>query len=350
MGGIARRVRWIREHAGDRSRALLLEAGDFLFKYRMTPSERLLNRARLILDAYKEMGYTALAIGEKDLSGSIPFLVDELEKRGLTGLSANILFKGQAPFKPYVIREVSGLKVAIAAVTSPRTEDGSDARGDLHLLNPLEKMESLLPEMRKNADVVVVLSNLADSAEKVMLERMQGIDIVISSGSGRVLRKPGRMQGTYLLRAHSKGEGIGAADIRVEGSGKISSLENNLVVFTEDLPEDEAFVQKAGEFKGGPGNQAPKKTSADGKKSVNPFLQLTEQAKKRQQETAGDQPQDQKTEKSQEEAIKAFLEALEKARMRQQGTLQEEDAGSSPGEEAGAEQESTGSSKQDEKK
>jgi len=79
---MARRVRWIRENVHNHGSFLLLDAGNFLFSNESAPSETALASARLLLDLYRDMNYTALCVGKTDLAGSIIFLLEETDKRG----------------------------------------------------------------------------------------------------------------------------------------------------------------------------------------------------------------------------------------------------------------------------
>ncbi len=221
----------------DKSSApLLLDAGDFLFKLQASPSKDQVAGARLLLDLYREMGYQALCVGTKDLANSLAFLKGEAEARGLRLLSANLYQKGFAVFPPFHIFNVQGLKVGVMGLTAPLNSGllkGIDVR------NPFEVCSELLPGLRKQVDICIILSNLGYTADRNLARTLNGIDIIIGSGSGGKLSRPVKVGNTYILRGDIKGKTIGRAEITWEGANKRIKLKNYIIKLDERVLPDE---------------------------------------------------------------------------------------------------------------
>lgn len=224
-----------------------MDAGDFLFRNEAAPSEAAIANAGLLLDFYRDMDYTALCVGKRDLAGSTMFLLEETKKRGLMPLSSNLRYKSKAVFEPYRIFEVNGTKVGVLAVTSPQLSQRIKADG-VEVLDPSAQLKTLVPDLKQRVDVIVLLSNLGEPEDRVLANTIDGIDLIIGSGPGRRTYEPLKIGKTYLLRTHPKGKSVGQVDIELDAKGNILDLDNNLTLLNAALPEDKAAAQRIQEL------------------------------------------------------------------------------------------------------
>ena len=229
------------------------------------------------MDFYRDMGYTALCVGKRDLAGSTMFLLEETKKRGLRPLSSNLRYKGEAVFEPYGIFDVNGTKVGVLAVTSPELSQRTKADG-VEVLDPSARLKSLVPELKNRVDVIVLLSNLGEPEDRVLANTIDGIDLIIGSGSGGRTYKPLKISKTYLLRTYPKGKSVGQVNVELDAKGCILNLDNNLVLLNTGLPEDKAAIQRMQELE----KRYPSKKKVTSKtlSADNPFLKALEEAKK----------------------------------------------------------------------
>ena len=237
--------------------------------------------ARILLDALQEANYSAVGLGSRDLAAGVPFLLEEAGRRKLRLLSANVTFNGNPAFESHALIPVAGLKVGVLAVTGPLNRPISEgvAVGD-----PMAAAKALVPEIAKQAGIVVLLSSLGHEENLKLAEEVPGIDIVISGGGGASLYQPLRIRKTWFLRPTTKGKSIGQAALRLDGQGRLAALESQLILLDDTLPEDEGYAKRLTEFAArfpapasGPG--APMSSEA----AENPFLKaLQEKIKERQ--------------------------------------------------------------------
>jgi 2',3'-cyclic-nucleotide 2'-phosphodiesterase (5'-nucleotidase family) len=230
------------------SNFLFLDAGNFLFGNEAAPSEAVIANARLLLDFYRDMGYTALCVGRKDLAGSTMFLVEETMKRGLRPLSSNLRYKGEAVFEPYGIFEVNSVKVGVLAVTSPGLSQRIKADG-VEVLDPSARLKSLIPEIKNRVDVIVLLSNLGEFEDRRLASAVDGIDVIIGSDYGGQRYQPLRVGKAYLLRGNIKGKSVGKVRVKLDSGGGLKGLNNELHQLKATLPVDEAAIRKIRELK-----------------------------------------------------------------------------------------------------
>jgi 5'-nucleotidase/UDP-sugar diphosphatase len=194
------------------------------------------------------MGYTALCIGKRDLTGSTMFLLEETGKRGLRPLSSNLRYKGKAVFEPYGIFEVNSAKVGVLAVTSPELSRRIKADG-VEVLDPSARLKSLVPDLKRRADVVVLLSNLGEFEDRRLASTVDGIDVIIGSGCGGQRYQPLKVGKAYLLRGNIKGKSVGKVTVKLDSEGSIQELNNELYQLNTRLPVDKAAIGKIKKLK-----------------------------------------------------------------------------------------------------
>ena len=232
-----------------------MDAGNFLFLEPSVPTENERDRARLLLDFYKQMGYQALAVGDNDLAGSVPFLLKEAERRGLLLLSANLRYHGKEVVAPYRIFDAGKVRVGVIAVTSPDISERLRNEG-IEILKPITRLKDLVPDIRHKSDVVVLLSNLGEPEDRRLARAVPGIDVIIGSGPGVRRYMPLKVGKTFLLRTHPKGKTIGVAELELGDRGNSMELRNELIFMHPGCPMDQKAVRRINALKSAPGKNA----------------------------------------------------------------------------------------------
>src|SRR6185503_18773784 len=106
--------------------------------------------------------------------------LDQVAKRKLTVVQANIRDKatGKLLFKPYIIKNKQGFKVAIAGLIS-RTVPLGAAQDSTIVDDPLVVAQKLIPELRKKAQVVVLLAHMGRVDAEDLATQVPGIDVLV---------------------------------------------------------------------------------------------------------------------------------------------------------------------------
>jgi len=288
VGGLARRVQWLKENRKKGEPSLLLEAGDSLFPGEYAKGDIYKKRADYMLEVYGKVGYDAFGIGRRDLPFGIDFLKEQSKKHGVEFLSANLFSKGKRPFKPYKVFKVGDAKVAVISVLSSRPNKMWEAMS-ISVTNPRPFLEKTVPELRKEADLVVLLSNLGEVEDRNLVKQVSGIDLVIGSGLGSRFKFPVKVADkTYMVRPQSRGKSIGWVEIDVPFTGKKTEIKGELVFLTGVVKEDPEVAKKVKALKKETREWERihrKKVSSsprDRKKAAknNPFLKALEKARK----------------------------------------------------------------------
>lgn len=158
LGGLARRATALRRLRSDHD-VLLLDAGNALFG-----GESLASGGRVIVRAYELLGYDVVHLTPRDFRLGKAHTLELLAGTQFAAVSANLVHeKDGAPLaRPYVVRPVDGLRVAVIGVSEePAGLDylphlGRQLQG-VRIRPPAEALAEWLPKANSEADRVVLL-------------------------------------------------------------------------------------------------------------------------------------------------------------------------------------------------
>ncbi len=116
-GGIARRKTTIEKIRNSRDAVITVDAGDSLFG---TP-ESDMTHGVVMMQAMNQMGYDAMALGDRDFIYGADILLETLQKAEFPILSANIVRKedGQTFTQGSIILEHGGIRIGLLGLTHP---------------------------------------------------------------------------------------------------------------------------------------------------------------------------------------------------------------------------------------
>lgn len=112
---------------------------------------------------FKKIGYDAVSLGNHEFNFGMDYLNKYVEQVG-NGICANLYNnKGERVFKPYIMKNVAGIKVAIIGVVSPHITkwDGDKLQGYTPT-NPTEEVTKVIKELKDNnlADMFIVSAHV----------------------------------------------------------------------------------------------------------------------------------------------------------------------------------------------
>jgi sulfur-oxidizing protein SoxB len=245
VGGFAHLATLVKQLRANRPGALLLDGGDTW----QGSATALWTKGQDMVDACKLLGVDMMAphweftlghervrqIVEKDFAGKIEFLAQNVKTADF----------GDPVFKPYVLREMNGAKVAVIGQAFPYTP----------IANPRwmvpdwtfgiqdEEMQKVVKEARAaGAQVVVVLSHNGMDVDLKMASRVSGIDAILGGHTHDGVPQPVKVKNpggvTLVTNAGSNGKFLGVLDFDVKG-GKVADFRYKLLpVFSNLLAAD----------------------------------------------------------------------------------------------------------------
>ena len=245
MGGFAHLATLVNVLRATRPGALLLDGGDTW----QGSATSLWTKGQDMVEAQKRLGVDVMTghweftygaervteIVEKDFAGRIDFVAQNVKTTDF----------GDPVFKPYVIRTINGVPVAIVGQAFPYTP----------IANPRyfvpewtfgiqdEEMQKVVDDARaKGARVVVVLSHNGMDVDLKMASRVTGIDAILGGHTHDGVPQPtlvtNKSGKTLVTNAGSNGKFLGVLDFDVKG-GAIAGVQYRLLpVFSTLLPAD----------------------------------------------------------------------------------------------------------------
>ena len=181
------------------------------------PLDRL--RTQKVLESMRALTYEALVPDESDMNFGEAFLTDTLARQEFPILTTNI--EGLAGNVEHILmRTVGDKKVAVLGLSSLSFED-----------KKLTVLDRLLPKIEKEADFIVILSNLSAEVNRSIAENYQRVSAILSLGTG----EPEEIGNVLLTYSGSNGETLGALLLNVDGTPHVSAQQ---IALTEEVKDD----------------------------------------------------------------------------------------------------------------
>jgi len=254
VGGFAHLATLVKRLKASRPGALLLDGGDTW----QGSATALWTNAQDMVDACKALtvdvmtGHWEFTYGmkrvkeivERDFKGHIDFVAQNVKTTDF----------GDPVFKPFVLKEINGVKVAIVGQAFPYTPIANPRYmvADWEFGIRDEDMQTSVDEARdQGAQVVVVISHNGMDVDLKMASRVRGIDAIFGGHThdGVPVAVPVKNPGgtTLVTNAGSNGKFLGVMDFEVK-SGKIANYRWRLLpVFSDVLkadPQMDALITK----------------------------------------------------------------------------------------------------------
>jgi len=234
---VARRATAIKDvRASTKDAVLLLDAGGTLTGQKLAIE----SQGQIIIEAMNALGYDAMVVGRLELDQGLENLQARAKEARFPLLSCNIAAKdtGKLLFQPYTVIKRNGARFGILGVSESDviTAPGADAL--ITVLDASESVRKYLPELRKQSDVVILLSRLSLEGNKLFANAVQGIDVIVNGGSKELLNQPETIGGTVIVSAGYDGEWLGRLDATVEAAGKTVGAQVQIVTLGPEIADD----------------------------------------------------------------------------------------------------------------
>jgi sulfur-oxidizing protein SoxB len=269
VGGFAHLATLVKQMKASRPYAMLLDGGDTW----QGSATALWTNGQDMVDACKLLGVNAMSphweftLGEKrvkeiidkDFAGNLDFLAQNVKTNDF----------GDPVFKPYVIKEMNGVPVAVIGQAFPYTPIANPGYLVPNWTFGIQddNMQKMVDEVRaKGAQAVVVISHNGMDVDIKMASRVTGIDAILGGHTHDGMPAPTIVKNasgqTLVTNAGSNSKFLGVLDFDVRG-GKVQDFRYKLLpVFANLLPADvemQAHIDKV---------RAPYKAKLDEKLAV----------------------------------------------------------------------------------
>jgi len=248
--GLARRASYLKQIRHDMGRVLLVDTGNTL----TGPSSAEDTRADSpLVGAMTEMGYDAVNTEHSEFQAA-PSLLRQLAHPGqpvliasnaqMASVSNTAGSEGAQPRRFLVLR-ISGIRVGLVGVMSP----GAASEQPGMVEPPVAALRSLLPEVGREADVIIVLADLSPSEVQALLDARLDIQVVLACraivNSDVSLSHVGQ---TLLATNTGEGPYIGRLTLEINADGQITSYEGGSELLDSKTPEDPALKRLLAQY------------------------------------------------------------------------------------------------------
>ncbi|MGI6393296.1 MAG: 5'-nucleotidase C-terminal domain-containing protein [bacterium] len=188
------------------------------------------------------IGYDAMAIGNHEFDFGLEVFHKMKNAAKFPFLSANIYEEGgtKAVGKDYIEKKFDdGLKVAVLGLTTRETEviTGAGLMGNLIMTDPIMEAKTKVPFLRKNNDIVIVLSHLGfyetDKSfdgyhgDNYLSKTVPGINLIVGGHTQVQLSSPVKIGDTFIVQTEGLGKWVGRFDFYLKNK-KIVKTDHKL--------------------------------------------------------------------------------------------------------------------------
>lgn len=204
--------------------SLLLAAGDMI----QGDNWANLFQGASVIELMNAMGFNAMVVGNHEFDFGQEVLKKRIRQAVFPILGANV--KGLPGLRPYVVKSVGGVRVAIVGVVTPDTPQATHPRNvaGLTFADPAATVRKYLPRLKQEADLVVVLSHLGYAEDRKLAKAVPGIDVIVGGHSHTRVERPEKVNGTWIVQAYEHGKFLGVLDLTVR-RGRVTAVRGRLV-------------------------------------------------------------------------------------------------------------------------
>ncbi|HPP75438.1 MAG TPA: multiheme c-type cytochrome [Armatimonadota bacterium] len=233
-GGLPRRATYIQKVLSENPNAIIVESGDLAFA--VNPAQPTA-QIEAVADAFKYMNYTAVGVGPIDIRMGEHFY-KVLKQKGIPVINIDTVETEGAI--PYMIKEISGVRVGIAAFGAVPP----DRRNDLELL---KKRYQAFSDARKQSDILILLDQGNIATDEWLQEnrnRLGSPDIIVGGCNRIGLNEPKWVGQTMIVPTSTMGEYVGRVDIVIDNDKKKMTYSRTLIdPVIEPNPDVDKIVQ-----------------------------------------------------------------------------------------------------------
>jgi len=224
--------------------------------------------------AFNEMHYDAMAVGNHEFNFGLAEMWKAKRESNFPWLAANlkeIYTAGDGFIRPYIIKNVGGVRIAIVGFITPgvpRWEIPEHYRG--YEFEPIvEAAQRVIPEVHKQADLVVVIMHSgldrdpssgkifegqefrSENAAWELAEQVPGIDLIFY-GHTHLEMPELTVNGVLMAQAKNWGGSLARADIVMErdeaGAWRVASKHSRVIKTTDSVAADPAILKIAAPY------------------------------------------------------------------------------------------------------
>jgi len=198
---------------------------------------------RVIWDSYEKMDVKAVALGPREISSWILFR--ELTEDGsIPVVSSNVTIRKDGTEVPAgnrtLVLEVNGIRVGLFSLMggSEFSSATIPAGWDFGFHDPFTVAAGVVSELRKDADVVVLMSQMRQDDTERLIQSVPGIDVALYGNRPRWQQTATRIGDTIVNQTGTRGQHLGRLVLIVDPKGSVIDFGSQNASLGRDFPDN----------------------------------------------------------------------------------------------------------------
>jgi len=228
LGGIAFLAEEVNRLRKERP-TLLLAAGDMI---QGNPWANLFE-GRSTIEVMNAMDFFAMVLGNHEFDFGQEVLKKRIQEARFPILAANV--QGMSDIKPYVLKEIAGLKIAIVGLITEETPTSTDPKNvkGLAFNSMIDSAQKVMQELGDQPDLVIFLSHLGLQADRRLAQEVKEIQVIVGGHTHTRIENPIQVNETLIVQAWEHAKVLGVLDLTIQDR-KVIKYEGKLVVIRPD--------------------------------------------------------------------------------------------------------------------
>jgi 5'-nucleotidase / UDP-sugar diphosphatase len=201
-----------------------------------------LTEGEAVIRLMNRLGYQFMSLGNHDFDYGVERTrqLDEIAQFPIRGANVIDEATGEPVLgDPSIQFQAGGVRVGMIALGYHNTHQTSSPKNvkGLRFTSGIDAVRHYLPELRRQVDIVVLLSHQGTAMDRILAREVEGVDVIIGAHSHDEISEE-KIAGTWIVQAVSDAAVLGDTIITVK-DGQVVRVENNLhTLYTDVYPPD----------------------------------------------------------------------------------------------------------------
>lgn len=251
IGGIARKATVVAETRAQNESVLLVDAGDWGSVSEFKPWMR----TEFVWETMRDLEYDVVTPGPNEMIRGKEALGDLLAAApGIQVVSANVTDKeGNLLWPEYTLVEKGGITYGVTGVTDKAYYSFNLSRGlvekdDFEFQDLTESLQRVLPRIRSEADVVVVLLHTGSGDADRVAKNIEGADVIVVGHAPGYKFLPERMGETLLIKAGNRGQYVNVLELTLDPDKGVIDYNGESLPMGDAVVENPAYKDRVESF------------------------------------------------------------------------------------------------------
>jgi 5'-nucleotidase / UDP-sugar diphosphatase len=219
---------------------LLLAAGDMIQGNIWTD----LFQGQSTIEVMNALDFSAMVLGNHEFDFGQEVLKKRIQEARFPVLAANA--QGLPGLvKSYILKDVSGLSVAIIGLVNEETASMTHPRNlkGLTFSPAVEAYEKVIQQLEKKPDLIIILSHLGLPSDRRLAKETKGIQVIVGGHTHTHLESPQKVKETLIVQGGEHAKVLGVLDLTIQDR-KIIRYEGKLIPIQPDRQQPDPVISE----------------------------------------------------------------------------------------------------------